>query len=409
MYTYNAATPSSYLTTNPNTYQWQRPNNNVNKQSSHATPLPALPSLPSTPSELPGQKNSNLSLSDQLAYVEALVDMNAMVIEAIWPTSATGSQSVGSSIVPLRCFIQEVLKRSRTTYSTLQTAFFYLFRARPAIVHYLHTSSATRHSDDGHQGTAPLNGRDAYIHCGRRMFLASLVVASKFVQDKTYRNSVWAKIAGLTVQEINASERVFLGLLDYRLYVAQPTFDQWHQLLHSHVQAKTSSQKYGISSGSYTDSNNSNRSSNKSLSQSPSPELPAYITKPTSSSPQKSSYPISTATATTSSLPSPMNPTNDTSLPPIRPSLCILPSSSTTTSSSTIPALSPSSIASTSSSTCSPILNNNLSLNIATAGGKRRLLNEHDITPYLHHRSASLQQRKRPCNTWPSSSSSNFC
>ncbi|KAI9255139.1 cyclin PHO80-like protein, partial [Phascolomyces articulosus] len=119
-------------------------------------------------------------------------------------------------VVPLRTFIQEVLKRSRTTYSTLQTALFYLFRARPAILTQLY--------------------EHAYISCGRRMFLASLVIASKFVQDKTYRNSAWAKIAGLPVSEINAAERIFLELIDYRLYIAQPTFEQWHHLLHLHVE-----------------------------------------------------------------------------------------------------------------------------------------------------------------------------
>ncbi|KAI8328790.1 cyclin-domain-containing protein, partial [Chlamydoabsidia padenii] len=158
------------------------------------------------------------SMMDRIAYVDALVDMNAMVIEAIWPNTR---QSQGS-IVPLRCFIQQVLKRSRTTYSTLQTAFFYLFRARPAILHHLDQSTLR-------------DTNDAYIHCGRRMFLASLVVAAKFVQDKTYRNSAWAQAAGLPVKEINTAERVFLNLLNYRLYVAQTTFDQWHELLHTHV------------------------------------------------------------------------------------------------------------------------------------------------------------------------------
>ncbi|ORZ11498.1 cyclin-domain-containing protein [Absidia repens] len=159
------------------------------------------------------------TLADRLAYVEALVDMNALVLEAIWPSTCSSS-----NIVPLRSFIHQVLKRSRTTYSTLQTAFFYLFRARPAILRQLH---------------AQQHPQLAFIQCGRRMFLASLMVASKFVQDKTYRNAAWANMAGLDVQEINMAERVFLELLGYRLYVAQATFDQWHSLLHTHVYAKS--------------------------------------------------------------------------------------------------------------------------------------------------------------------------
>lgn len=130
----------------------------------------------------------------------------------------------------MRTFIQEVLKRSRTTYSTLQTALYYLFRARSAIKNQLLSRQ---------QGQKKSNWQySAYISCGRRMFLASLVVASKFVQDKTYRNSAWAKIAGLPVTEINTAERYFLNLLDYRLYIDQPSFDHWHRTLHIRTQAR---------------------------------------------------------------------------------------------------------------------------------------------------------------------------
>ncbi|KAI8141317.1 hypothetical protein BJV82DRAFT_489500, partial [Fennellomyces sp. T-0311] len=154
------------------------------------------------------------------------IDTNAHVIETIW--SSSSSHYNKSAVVPLRTFIQEVLKRSRTTYSTLQTALFYLFRARPAIITQLYERAVDQRGYPYWQ--------DAYISCGRRMFLASLVIASKFVQDKTYRNSAWAKIAGLPVAEINAAERIFLELIDYRLYIAQSTFEQWHHLLHMHVE-----------------------------------------------------------------------------------------------------------------------------------------------------------------------------
>ncbi|KAI8978009.1 cyclin-domain-containing protein, partial [Pilobolus umbonatus] len=167
--------------------------------------------------------------SNRLAYVDALVDANALVIESIWKTVQNNNMITRSaSVVPLRTFIQEVLKRSKTTYSTLQTALFYLFRSRPEIVSHLQRIQSCNHGWE-----------DAYISCGRRMFLASLVVASKFVQDKTYRNSAWAKIAGLPVAEINVAERIFLNIIDYRLYISQPTFEQWHHLLHRHVEAKT--------------------------------------------------------------------------------------------------------------------------------------------------------------------------
>lgn len=156
-----------------------------------------------------------------------IADTNALVIETMWYNTNTSPSSRQAAVVSLRTFIQEVLKRSRTTYSTLQTALFYLFRSQPAITAHLRQQA----QHDKWEGT--------YINCGRRMFLASLVVASKFVQDKTYRNSAWAKIAGLPVAEINAAERIFLTLVDYRLFISQTTFEQWHHLLHVHVEAKT--------------------------------------------------------------------------------------------------------------------------------------------------------------------------
>lgn len=178
--------------------------------------------------------NSNhSSSSNRLAYVDALVDANALVIESIWQIPPE-TPTPPTAVVPLRTFIQEVLKRSRTTYSTLQTALFYLFRSRPEIKTHLSRMQQTRQHYN--------QWEDAYVSCGRRMFLASLVVASKFVQDKTYRNSAWAKIAGLPVNEINAAERIFLNIINYRLYISQPTFEQWHQLLHLHVEAKTMNQ-----------------------------------------------------------------------------------------------------------------------------------------------------------------------
>lgn len=149
------------------------------------------------------------------------------MIESIWQIT-NNNATKNNTVVPLRTFIQEVLKRSRTTYSTLQTALFYLFRSRPDIEMYLLKMQ-----------TSGGCWEDAYVSCGRRMFLASLVVASKFVQDKTYRNSAWAKIAGLPVSEVNAAERIFLNMIDYQLYISQPLFEQWHHLLHMHVERKT--------------------------------------------------------------------------------------------------------------------------------------------------------------------------
>lgn len=226
----------------------------------------------------------------KLNSIYIIIDTNALVIETMW-CSNSSSHSRQAAVVPLRTFIQEVLKRSRTTYSTLQTALFYLFRSRPAI---------TAHLRQGQQD----KWEGAYISCGRRMFLASLVVASKFVQDKTYRNSAWAKIAGLPVAEINAAERIFLDLVDYRLFISQPTFEQWHHLLHLHVESKT--QQHPMVLLPY----NLNMSSSTT---SPLSATPTFALTASSSSSPSSSSPTSSSTSS-SLMSSPSLPTTPPTL-----------------------------------------------------------------------------------------------
>ena len=57
--------------------------------------------------------------------------------------------------------------------------------------------------------------------CPRRAFLASLILASKFMQDKCYSNRAWAKLAGLPAREIGRCERALGEALEWRLWVGK--------------------------------------------------------------------------------------------------------------------------------------------------------------------------------------------
>ncbi|OBZ91022.1 G1/S-specific cyclin pas1 [Choanephora cucurbitarum] len=151
----------------------------------------------------------------QKSYVDALVDVTVQVIASIWPNSISSpNPSSHKPIADLNTFLHHILKHSRTTHSTLQLAIFYLFRIRPRV--------------QERKG-------DVYVSCGRRMFLAALISAHKYLQDKTYKNSAWSKVSGLNVQEINHAEKVMLELLDYRLFVKKDTYDQWILMLQAHL------------------------------------------------------------------------------------------------------------------------------------------------------------------------------
>jgi hypothetical protein len=60
--------------------------------------------------------------------------------------------------------------------------------------------------------------------CGRRMFIASLIIASKYLQDRSYASIAWSKICGLDVLEINNIERRFLNLIDYNLFIKEDVY-----------------------------------------------------------------------------------------------------------------------------------------------------------------------------------------
>lgn len=174
----------------------------------------------------------NQEKNQKTKYVDNIVDTTSLVIQSIWADQYAAKKT---KLVSLRVFIQEVLRRSRTTYSTLQTALFYLFRVKNAIVTRLRERAARELETGPTPKTAGQCNEDDLIGCGRRMFLAALMVASKYLQDKNYRNRAWAKISGLSVHEINATEIAFLKLIDYNLFVSKPTFDRWYALLHSQV------------------------------------------------------------------------------------------------------------------------------------------------------------------------------
>lgn len=137
--------------------------------------------------------------ANKTLIVENLVDITVSTIDSIWPNSAT------IPMIPLNIFVKETLRRSHTTFLTIQLTLFYIDRIRNRI------STVQR----------------APIKCGRRMFLAALILATKFLQDHAYSNKCWSKVSGLSISEINAIEVTFLNLIDYRLFVSPATFQKW--------------------------------------------------------------------------------------------------------------------------------------------------------------------------------------
>ncbi|KAF7557519.1 hypothetical protein G7046_g6009 [Stylonectria norvegica] len=155
-------------------------------------------------------------------FVDSLVDSSAQIVEAIWPlSSAVCRNELGSkAVLPLRTFIQETLRRSRTSYSTLQVALYYLILIKPHVPKHNFT---TEQPDDRHA--------DRALQCGRRMFLAALILASKYLQDKNYSARAWSKISGLNTLEINQNEIAFLLAVNWKLHITDDVFQRWTEIV----------------------------------------------------------------------------------------------------------------------------------------------------------------------------------
>lgn len=157
-------------------------------------------------------------------FVDSLVDSASQIVETIWPLSVVAVRSdspIGcKGVLPLRTFIQETLRRSRTSFSTLQVALYYLIKIRPHVPTHDFTMEQPRD-----------NPCARAMQCGRRMFLAALILASKYLQDRNYSARAWSKISGLQTQEINQNEMTFLQAVDWKLHVPESIYHRWTDIV----------------------------------------------------------------------------------------------------------------------------------------------------------------------------------
>lgn len=143
------------------------------------------------------------------------------MVEVIWPTSVPTCQSEsGRGVLPLRTFIQETLRRSRTSFYTLQVALYYLILIKPHVPSYDFTMEQPEDTPSCRA-----------LQCGRRMFLAALILASKYLQDRNYSARAWSKLSGLKVCDINTNEMAFLSAVRWKLHIAEGLFDRWQEII----------------------------------------------------------------------------------------------------------------------------------------------------------------------------------
>jgi hypothetical protein len=116
------------------------------------------------------------------------------LVAYFWPLSVDGP-------IPLGTCVAELLRRSKTGYSTLLVALFYLFLLKE----FTHDT----------------------IKYGRRMFLSALILAEKYLQDGAWSITTWGKFAGLSTSEIGRYQKYFLQTINYQLHMPKEAFCTW--------------------------------------------------------------------------------------------------------------------------------------------------------------------------------------
>ncbi len=143
-------------------------------------------------------------------------------------------------LIPIETFVEEILARSRTTGAVLQVALNYIDVLRPrlaslaqsepckelsalAVTHFALILFSNSEFPDL---PSKILDKDTLVNvlpspllCPRRVFLATVILASKFLEDICASNREWAKLAGLPAWEVGRCERAVGEALDWRLWV----------------------------------------------------------------------------------------------------------------------------------------------------------------------------------------------
>ncbi|ORX89117.1 hypothetical protein K493DRAFT_318953 [Basidiobolus meristosporus CBS 931.73] len=122
----------------------------------------------------------------------------------------------------LNCFLRRVVHYSGTTYSTLLTAILYLFR--------LNSMRAVPAEEDP-LGRFREKGVQSPVGCGGRLFMAALVTAHKFLQDRAVSTQTWSRLSNIPIPQLNTDELEFLKAIQFQLFITTRSFEKWSVLL----------------------------------------------------------------------------------------------------------------------------------------------------------------------------------
>ena len=142
-------------------------------------------------------------------------------------------------------FIFGIIKATNLTSMALFLALKYIYRVRQSTSLSMDYSDASSRAEPSESDACHANigdpnrsGGGGYKRAGPplfmpnfgfeyRVFCTAVILACKYLDDKTYTNKSWSKITGIRNEELNRMEREFLTLLNFELSVPELEFIEW--------------------------------------------------------------------------------------------------------------------------------------------------------------------------------------
>lgn len=112
-------------------------------------------------------------------------------------------------------FVHAVFKKGRLTYSVVIIGLLYLARFRHALFNAFHQPSFILEREKRRSDFVP------------KIFLAALLISTKFLCDRHGTNAGWAKDHQLSLFEVNWSEALFLSVIKHDVNVSERSFNSW--------------------------------------------------------------------------------------------------------------------------------------------------------------------------------------
>lgn len=134
-----------------------------------------------------------------------LADFASSVLLMIWYNASYNEASVQKQ--PFRQFCRNILSTMQVSSSVVILALKYISLVRQ------------RHSQTGETGSE------------YQLFVVSLMLASKFLDDSTYASRTWAQVSQIPIAELNRCEMEFLDAISYSLHVPELKYLEWLKYL----------------------------------------------------------------------------------------------------------------------------------------------------------------------------------